>query len=93
MSADLIEIDCGEVFSIAQSMEIYTQLSVAFEEQQTVSVDISKVEKIDIAGLQLLYSFQHDAIAKNLVIVWTEPSEVFKNAVDIVGMPTFYVTQ
>lgn len=57
-------------------------------EGRAVSLNASRV---DTAALQLLYEFQRDAIAQGLVTIWSKPSKVFCDAVDILGMHAFYL--
>lgn len=91
MTLDSIsEIDCGEQLTIARCAEIYAQLLAAMAEGQAVSIDASRVERVDTAALQLLYGFQRDARAQGLVTIWSDPSKVFCDAVDILGMDAFY---
>lgn len=91
MSIDSIcEIDCGEQLTIASCAEIYAQLLAAMAEGQAVNIDASQVIKVDTAALQLLYSFQRDARAQGLVTIWSDPSKVFCDAVDTMGMDAFY---
>lgn len=85
------EINCGEQLTIAQCAEVYAQLLAAMAEGQAVSFDISKVERVDTAALQLLYGFQRDARSQGLVTIWSEASLVFCDAVDILGMDAFYL--
>lgn len=85
------EVNCGEQLTIAQCSDIYTQLLTAMAEGQAVSIDISAIERVDTAGLQLLYGFQRDAEAQGLVTIWSEASNVFCDAVDTLGMDPFYL--
>lgn len=87
----ITEINCGEQLTIAHSGEIYARLLAAMAEGQAVNIDISAIERIDTAALQLLYSFQLDAEAQGLVTIWSEASNVFCDAVDILGMDPFYL--
>ena len=84
------EIDCSEQLTIAQCAEVYQQLLAAMAEGQAVNIDVSQLQRIDTAALQLFFSFQRDARAQGLVTIWSEPSKVFCDAVDILGMDTFY---
>ncbi|MTI63775.1 STAS domain-containing protein [Methylophaga sp.] len=84
------DIQCGEQLTIAQCAEIYAQLLAAMVEGQAVNIDVSQLQRIDSAALQLFYSFQRDARAQGLVTIWSEPSKVFCDAVDILGMGAFY---
>ena len=90
MSTNITDIEFGESLSIARVGEIYTQLLTSFAEQQAVNLDLSQLERVDTAAIQLLYSFQRDALAQGLVIIWSNPSKVFCDAVDILGIHPFY---
>jgi ABC-type transporter Mla MlaB component len=91
MADNIIEIDCGESLTIAQVAEMYARLLTSLAEEQAVSIDISRIARIDTAAVQLLYSFQRDAKAQGIVIIWSDSSKVFCDAVDILGMSAFYI--
>jgi ABC-type transporter Mla MlaB component len=85
------EIDVGEQLTIAHCAQIYPQLLSAMAEGQAVSINASRVERVDTAALQLFFSFQRDAREQGLVTIWSKPSKVFCDAVDTLGMPAFYL--
>ncbi len=85
------EIQCGEQLTIAQVADFYPRLLATLAEGQAVSIDISAIERTDAAGVQLLYGFQRDAVAQQLVIIWSQASKIFCDAVDILGMEAFYL--
>lgn len=85
------EIQCGEQLTIAQVAELYPRLLTTLAEGQAVSIDISAIERVDTAGIQLLYGFQRDAVVQQLVIIWSPASKVFCDAVDKLGMDAFYL--
>lgn len=87
----ICEIQCSEQFTIRHCTDTYAQLLMAMAEGQAVSIDISQIERIDTAALQLLYAFQREAKAQGLVTIWSEASKVFCDAVDILGMDAFYL--
>lgn len=89
MSRNLVRINCGEVFGIAQVKEVFSQFSAAYEENLVVSIDISRLKRIDTAALQLLYSFQRDAIARGIRIYWSRASTAFCDAARILGRPVY----
>lgn len=84
------EIHCGEQLTIAHCADLYAQLLAAMVEGQAVNIDLSEVERVDTAALQLLYDFQRDAVIQDLVVLWAKPSKVFCDAVDTLGMDAFY---
>lgn len=85
------EIQCGEQLTVAQVADLYPRLLATLAEGQAVSIDISAIERTDAAGIQLLYGFQRDAVAQQLVIIWSQASNIFCDAVDILGMEAFYL--
>jgi anti-anti-sigma regulatory factor len=87
----ICEIQCGEQLNISHCGDLYAQLLTAMAEGQAVSIDISQVERVDTAALQLLYGFQRDAKAQGVVTIWSQASKVFCDAVDILGMDAFYL--
>ncbi|MCX4187386.1 STAS domain-containing protein [Methylophaga sp. OBS4] len=91
MADNIIEIDCGESLTIAQVAGMYSRLLTSLAEEQAVSIDISRIERIDTAAVQMLYSFQRDARTQGVVIIWSDPSKVFCDTVDILGMNAFYI--
>jgi len=90
MLQNIIEIDCGKKFTINHVSDIYLQLLTAMAEQQAVSIDISQIERIDTAAMQLLYNFERDAEKQDLVVMWSKASQVFEQAADTLAMPPFY---
>jgi len=90
MSESLVEIDCGEIADIAQVAALYSRLRLAIDDGLSVRLNISRLERVDTAFLQLLYSFQRDAVAKGVRLDWSKPAQPFCEAVGILGMPDFY---
>ncbi|WP_273152404.1 STAS domain-containing protein [Methylophaga thiooxydans] len=84
------DIEFGESLSIAQVGELYVQLLTSIADEKAINLDLSQIERVDTAAIQLLYSFQRDAVAQGLVIIWSNPSKVFCDAVDILDVPAFY---
>jgi ABC-type transporter Mla MlaB component len=90
MSDNITDITLGDSLTIAQVGDLYAQLLASLAEEQAVNIDISNIERVDTAALQLLYGYQRDGHAQGLVIIWSNPSKVFCDAVDILGIRPFY---
>lgn len=90
MNDTITDIEFGESLSIAQVGDIYAQLLASIADEKAINLDLSQVERVDTAAIQLLYSFQRDASSHGLVIIWSNPSKVFCDAVDILGIARFY---
>ncbi|WP_438971105.1 STAS domain-containing protein [Methylophaga sp.] len=84
------DINLGESLSIAQVSDLHKQLLSSFEQERAVNFDLSRIERVDTAAIQLLYCFQRDACAQGIVVIWSNPSKDFCEAVDILGIPAFY---
>jgi len=55
--------------------------------QETVSfIDVSRLQKIDTAALQLLYQFHQQAQHDGIQIVWSVMSESFQDAISLSGL-------
>lgn len=90
MNDTINDIEFGESLSIAQVGKLYGQLLTSIADEKAINLDLSQIERVDTAAIQLLYSFQRDAVAQGLVIIWSNPSKVFCDAVDILDVPAFY---
>ncbi|KGM08208.1 hypothetical protein LP43_0631 [Methylophaga thiooxydans] len=90
MNVTINDIEFGESLSIAQVGKLYGQLLTSIADEKAINLDLSQIERVDTAAIQLLYSFQRDAAAQGLVIIWSNPSKVFCDAVDILDVPAFY---
>jgi len=86
MSDTEIEIDCGENLSIADIGEFYGMILMAVAEGQSIKFNVSKIERIDGAALQLLYAYAKEELNKGNEVTWTQPSEAFIRSADLLGM-------
>lgn len=73
-------IKIGERFTVSQAQQIYLQLMQALVEEKPLSVDLSDVQRIDTAGLQLLLRFSEEAQRLQLPLHWGPISEPVKKA-------------
>ena len=76
---DDVQIIGESVMDIGNSRKLQERMCALLAEDgtSTVRLDMSTVEKIDTACLQLLLAFILAALAKNLKIEWHAPSERF----------------
>jgi anti-anti-sigma regulatory factor len=71
---------------IAGAAELRERLLQALDGKQSVVVDAANVERVDTAALQVLTAFFIDAVAQNMDVRWQECSQVFKDAVRLLGL-------
>lgn len=90
MADSISEINCAESVTIAQVADIYAQLLMAMAEGQAIQINLGQIERIDTAVIQLFYAFYRDAQLQGLVIIWSNPSQLFCDAVDRLGIKAFY---
>jgi anti-anti-sigma regulatory factor len=83
---DTIAIACGEALGIADVADVYATLLSALAEGSSVDLDISKLERIDAAALQMLYAFSKELATQGSSLTWTMPSEAFSRSAKLLGM-------
>lgn len=79
-------VDFGEMLTIANVGEIYAQLLALMADGKSVSLDCSKIERIDTAGLQLLLAYAKEAENQSLPLDWQAPSESFVQSASSLGL-------
>ncbi len=90
MAESIIEINCAESVTIAQVADLYAQFLMSMAEGRAIQINLSDIERIDTAVIQLFYSFSRDAQLQGLVVIWSNPSQLFCEAVDRLGIKAFY---
>lgn len=90
MAESIVEINCAESVTIAQVADLYAQLLMAMAEGQAIQINLSDIERIDTAVIQLFYSFSRNVQLQGLVVIWSNPSQLFCEAVDRLGIKAFY---
>jgi anti-anti-sigma regulatory factor len=83
---DTIAIACGEALGIAEVADVYETLLVALAEGSSVDLDISKLERVDAAALQMLYAFSKEMATQGSSLTWTSPSEAFSRSTKLLGL-------
>lgn len=89
--SNIKEIQCGQQLTIAQVSDLYAQLLAALVEGQAVNIQIDEVERVDTAGLQLLYTFNQNAQTGGVVVMWSAASTVVADAAETLGLGEFYL--
>lgn len=79
-------IDCGEMLTIAESAQLYATLLAELAEGHIVAVDLSRVQRIDVAGIQVLLGFSREVALQGQSVDWGTPSETFLKSVAMLGL-------
>jgi ABC-type transporter Mla MlaB component len=79
-------IDCGEILTIANVGEIYTQLLTLLADGKFASLDCSKIERIDTATLQMLFAYAKEAQNQSVSLNWQDPSDTFIQNATVLGL-------
>ncbi len=79
-------IDCGDALSIADVGDVYAKLLTPLAENKSVKIDCSQIERIDAAGIQMLYAFSKEAAAHGHPLNWEQPSEAFVRSARLLGL-------
>lgn len=80
-------MECEAYLDIASVGELHARLTSLITTKQAVTIDVSKVERIDTAALQTLSAFVKAAHENNIPFTWYEqPSQAFRNAAKLLGL-------
>jgi anti-anti-sigma regulatory factor len=82
-------IDCGDSLGIANVGDMYTRVLSSLAEGQIIQFDVSKIERIDTAAMQMIYAFSKEAGKHGKVLLWDGASEAFVHSAKILGLATF----
>ncbi|MGC1460503.1 MAG: STAS domain-containing protein [Steroidobacteraceae bacterium] len=72
--------------SVRECAALKQQLLALVESAEAVLIDVTDVELIDTAGLQLLFAFSRERIVKGLNTTWQGDSSTFRNAATALGL-------
>lgn len=81
-----IVIDCGDTLSIADVSTLYTEILTLLADGQQITLDVSKITRIDTAAIQLIYAFYNESLLLGYKISWHQPSDVFCQSVSSLGL-------
>ncbi len=84
--AEKITVNCGEVLDISRVSELYAELDVILNQSSLIEMDVSKIERIDVAGIQLLISLRNKVKSSGHEVAWVEPSDNFLRSVRLIGL-------
>ncbi len=71
---------------IANVTAFREELSGAFDQNQAIEIGADAVERVDAAGLQLLFAFVAAAQSRGQKVEIKEPSSVFTQTVAMLGL-------
>lgn len=81
-------IDCGDALGIAQVGDMYAHLLSELAEGHDVQFNVSNVERIDTAAIQMIYAFSKEAGKLGHALKWEGASEAFVRSARILGLAT-----
>lgn len=84
-SDDDVIFNIQAVQDISTVAEVHSELKALLSNKK-VLLEVSEIERIDAASLQLLYSFIEQAKSENVEILWRSPSDVLSNNAKLLGM-------
>lgn len=80
------KLDCGEQLNITQLESWYLHCLKILLAGNNVFIDVSRLQRIDTAALQLLYQFQQQAEKYDIEVHWSVMSDSFQDAVSLSGL-------
>ena len=79
-------IDCGDALGISDVGDMYARILMELSEGVEIQFDVSQIERIDAAALQMIYAFSKEAVTNGKPLTWKEPSEAFIRSAKLLGM-------
>ena len=79
-------IYCSPELDISGAQDLYHTLQDALRARCPVTLDATRVERIDTAVLQLLCAFVRDAQASGIVVQWRQSSPALENAARLLNV-------
>jgi ABC-type transporter Mla MlaB component len=79
-------IECGEVLAIANVADMYTKVLSHMADGYLVQFDVSRIERIDTAAIQMIYAFSKEAAKQGHALNWQDASETFIRNVKSIGL-------
>ena len=76
----------GTVVDISQARALYESMNKLLSRNRPLLMDVSGIERIDTAAIQLLVVFHRSALDRGVEIQWKSPSEAVQLAVELLGM-------
>lgn len=82
-------IDCNEILTIAHVGDLYAQIIVCLSEGKTLSIDCSKVTRVDTSALQLLAAYAREVKSHSGEFVLIEPTDVIRHNAELLGLASY----
>ena len=86
MEHDSLRITLEDSVTIAQAFELKLELQNALAEAKPVIVELTALDRIDTAVMQLLLVFARAAKVDGIPVEWKGSSKVFGRALDLLGI-------
>jgi len=84
--SEVTVIECGEALGIADVGDLYAKLLTELAEGNKVRFNVSDIERIDGAVLQVMYAYAKEAEKRGQGLVWDSPSDAFMRSVKLLGL-------
>lgn len=80
------ELNVGDSVDISRVGIVYTEMKNSLQTSSEVSLNISNINHIDGAGMQLIYAYINAAKNKGLNVSISEPSASVRSVAKILGL-------
>lgn len=79
-------VSLGNALDIMNVSGLKARLSSAMEKKLTVVLIADKIDKVDTAGIQLIYAFIKKIEQQDNTVVWQKPSDTLLQISETIGM-------
>jgi ABC-type transporter Mla MlaB component len=86
LKGNSVVVSCGRLLDVSAARELHYSLRQSLDSELPIEIDVSVVERIDAAILQLLYAFVRDAISSGKKLSWNQPTQAFLAAAQLLQL-------
>lgn len=79
-------VSLGSALDIMHASGLKDRLKASLAKKPNIVLISDKVERVDTAGLQLLYAFKQEVESKKKNLSWQKPSDALLHASESLGM-------
>lgn len=81
-----VRIDGGEVLDLAHAAQLHAAFKQALAQKRSLRLDLSRVQVVDTAGVQLLLALRRDAEKNGITATWEAPTRELCAAASQLGL-------
>ena len=79
-------LSLGKLLDVSQAEALYKKMAASLDKASVIQLNADKVERADVAGLQLVLALSNEAQTRGGKILWHKPSTVLTDMATSLGL-------